>query len=111
MATVKVFTPVCEAGATGATNTGMLIGPHYKTFLIVSNVTGFNSGAGNATIQIRHGTAETNCTAVMTSVATETVKSVYELTNLGLHYMKIGFGTAPTASATGQIEIVVYEDI
>jgi hypothetical protein len=111
MTTYKIFEPACAAGATGATNSLMYVGPHTKAILVVSNVTGFNSGAGNATIQVRQAIDENGGTSVMTSIATETVAGVYELTNIGLQYMKIGFGTAPTASATGRINIVVYDDL
>lgn len=111
MATFKVYSPICATAATGATNAINYVGPHNKTFLVVSNITAFNAGAGNATIQVRHGASADLATSIMTSVATECANGIYELTNVGLHYMKIGFGTAPSGSATGNVEIVVYEDI
>ena len=111
MATAKLYSPVSATGVTGATNTGVYVGPHFKTFLVVSNVTGFNSGAGNATIKVFHGPSSSICTSLMTSIATECANGVYELTGVGLHYMKLGFGTAPTMAPTGFVELVVYEDL
>lgn len=105
---VRVYTPAAAAGTVATSVTKFYVGPHFKAFLSVSNVTGFNSGAGNTTIQVRHGVNDTDTHVVMTSVATETVKGVYELTNTGLHYMSIGFGTATTAALNNNIDIVVY---
>lgn len=106
---VRVYT-IPFASATVATSVNkVFVGPHFKSFLCVSNVTGFNAAAGNTTIQVRHGSDDVNTHVLMTSVATETVKGVYELTNTGLHYMSVGFGTACTGSAANQnIDIVVY---
>jgi len=86
------------------------VGPHFKTFLHVSGVTSFNAAAGNTTIQVQHGIDETTTMVLMTSVATETAKGLYELTNAGAPFMQIRLATVPTGSATNALEVIVYSN-
>lgn len=99
--------------ASAATGTNKIyVGPHSSCKLVVSAMTNYNAGAGNATFQIRGGLSATDTHATVTSmtIATEVVKGVYQMPYPGLHYMSVGFGTAVTGSSSNNIDVVVFEN-
>lgn len=109
--TFKQYTFTFASGATGTNK--VYVGPNDKAFLVVSAMTNYNAGVGNATFQIRGGLSATDTHATLTSmtIATETVKGVYPLPYPGLHYMSVGFATAVTGSGANTIDVVIYDNV
>lgn len=115
------FTRYTFSFASGATGSNkQFVRAHSKIQMIVSAMTGYNAGVGNAIIELRAGLSDTDThvpiqpadgTSFSSVVNTFTAKSVYMMPTMGLPYMSVGFGTAVTGSAANTIDIVVYNEV
>lgn len=122
---IRVVNLPFQSGCTGATNPGTWIGPCSRVQLSVSNVTAWNAGAGNTTINILGSDTDQKFTSVLgTSVSasfyaltsmtitTQTAGAIYPMTNNATAWVKVQLGTAPTGTTTnaGFINLIVEHD-
>lgn len=93
----------CSA-ATGSNEAHAIDGSMQRAYLIISSVTGFNSGAGNTRVNLigKHSASDTYITVPGASALTE-VESAFAY-DLGIlppfETIKISLGTAPSGVAT-----------
>jgi len=90
--------------ATGATSTDIqYVGNKARVMVYVSNVTGWNAAAGNATIALRGSFASgvSHVSIPGASITTETIGAMYVMSQAaGVNYMSVGFGTATSGAGT-----------
>lgn len=101
------------AFASGSTSTSaQYVGSYTRCLLVVSNMTAFNAGTGNATINLMGGLSSSGNFARIPSatVATHTSLGIYNMANPGMPYLKVEFGTAVTGSAAMTIDAVLACD-
>lgn len=98
--------------ATGATATNtQFVGNAARVNVYVSNITGWNSAAGNATFALR-GAPLSSITHVSIpggSITTETGQGIYHVsTAVGIPFMSVGFGSI--TSGAGTISVMLGDD-
>lgn len=96
--------------ASGATSTSaQYVGDHARCFVILSAMTGYNAGTGNATVNLMGSFSLTGNYARIPSatVATHTSLGIIPMANPGMPFLKVEFGTAVTGSAAQYVELLV----
>lgn len=107
----RVFNFVFASGATGSNK--QYVGPHHRAVLVLSSMTGWNAGTGNASVSVRCGLSSTDSHVDVSSgnVGTITSKGLYQVpVTATTPYMSIGFGTAVTGSATNNCDVVIFSN-
>ena len=96
--------------ASGATSTSaQYVGDHSRCFLVLSAMTNYNAGAGNATVNLMGSTSLNGnyCRLLSATVATHTSLGIYPMANPGIPYLKVEFATAVTGSSSQNVELLL----
>lgn len=96
----------------GTQTNGQYVGNHARAFLVVSNMTNYNAGVGNATINLLGAVEGSGVYSAIPSatVATHISHGCYVMPNPGMPWLKVQFGTAVTGTGANTIDLIVGDD-
>lgn len=111
----KKYNLVFASGATASN--AQFVGPNRSVILVMSNVTSWNAGAGNASITVRTGASSEKDTTPTSfadiqsmTISTTPLLGAYVMPYACGPWLKVGFGTAVTGTATNNIDVIVSSE-